>query len=649
MEQEVFRTDGLCAQLYRCNTAIVGSGAAGYNAADCLWRAGQHDILLLTENRLCGTSRNTGSDKQTYYKLTLSGGDGDSVREMAQTLFDGQCVDGDTALCEAALSAPCFLRLAELGVEFPRSRYGEYVGYKTDHDPRRRATSAGPYTSKRMTQMLEAAVCAEGVPMLDGMQVIRILTDGERVLGLLCLNRAARSEQTRYALIHCRNVIWATGGPAGIYADSVYPAGHHGSTGIALEAGAIGQNLTEWQYGLASLHPRWNVSGTYMQVLPRMISTTPDQTDEREFLMDFFKTPAEMLSKLFLKGYQWPFDVKKIEGGSSIIDVLVYLERCKGRRVWLDFRRNLCGDEIDFSQLDVEAQEYLTRAGACFGTPIERLRHMNAPAVEFYREHGVDLETQPLEIALCAQHNNGGLAVDCWWQTNIKGLFAAGEAAGTHGVCRPGGTALNAGQVGSRRAAEYISRRCTGALPEGFDAAARDALTWANDFSTQILRGESNFKAIKAAAQLRMSRCGGAIRNSAEIALCLKEAGEELRTLDNNLRIASPDELPAAYGLRDLLLAQQAYLSAMADYAAQYGKSRGSALYTDPQGRKPYAQLPDAFTFALDDGSRRGLVQQIQKDGDGWHCTWRTVRPIPQTDDFFENVWRSYRETGNVD
>lgn len=333
MEQEVFRTDGLCAQLYRCNTAIVGSGAAGYNAADCLWRAGQHDILLLTENRLCGTSRNTGSDKQTYYKLTLSGGDRDSVREMAQTLFDGQCVDGDTALCEAALSAPCFLRLAELGVEFPRSRYGEYVGYKTDHDPRRRATSAGPYTSKRMTQMLEAAVCAEGVPMLDGMQVIRILTDGERVLGLLCLNRAARSEQTRYALIHCRNVIWATGGPAGIYADSVYPAGHHGSTGIALEAGAIGQNLTEWQYGLASLHPRWNVSGTYMQVLPRMISTTPDQTDEREFLMDFFKTPAEMLSKLFLKGYQWPFDVKKIEGGSSIIDVLVYLERCKGRRV----------------------------------------------------------------------------------------------------------------------------------------------------------------------------------------------------------------------------------------------------------------------------------------------------------------------------
>ena len=48
-----------------------------------------------------------------------------------------------------------------------------------------------------------------------------------------------------------------------------------------------------------------------------------------------------MLSKLFLKGYQWPFDVRKVAGGSSIIDVLVYLERCKGRRVYLDYRRNL--------------------------------------------------------------------------------------------------------------------------------------------------------------------------------------------------------------------------------------------------------------------------------------------------------------------
>ena len=100
---EIYRAGKYKARVYGCNTAVVGSGAAGCNAADRLWQFGQHDIVLVTENRTGGTSRNTGSDKQTYYKLTLSGGEPDSVREMAKTLYEGRCVDGDIALCEAAL------------------------------------------------------------------------------------------------------------------------------------------------------------------------------------------------------------------------------------------------------------------------------------------------------------------------------------------------------------------------------------------------------------------------------------------------------------------------------------------------------------------------------------------------------------------
>ena len=46
--------------------------------------------------------------------------------------------------------------LVELGVPFPSNEYGEFVGYKTDHDPASRATSAGPLTSKFMTEKLQA-------------------------------------------------------------------------------------------------------------------------------------------------------------------------------------------------------------------------------------------------------------------------------------------------------------------------------------------------------------------------------------------------------------------------------------------------------------------------------------------------------------
>ena len=168
---------------------------------------------------MAGTSRNTGSDKQTYYKLTLSGDEPDSVGEMARTLFQGGCVDGDIALCEAALSAQGFLRLVELGVPFPRDRYGQFVGYKTDHDPRRRATSVGPYTSRQMTERLEAAAQAQGIPMLDHVLAVQILSDGEKAYGLLCLDTAAGGEEPRFVLIRCRNIVWATGGPARGFAD----------------------------------------------------------------------------------------------------------------------------------------------------------------------------------------------------------------------------------------------------------------------------------------------------------------------------------------------------------------------------------------------------------------------------------------------
>ena len=108
MEHDFFTAGAYTAKVYRCNTAVVGSGAAGFNAADRLWQLGQRDIVLVTENRVGGTSRNTGSDKQTYYKLTSSGTTPDSVRQMAQTLFDGGCVDGDIALAEAAVSTRAF-------------------------------------------------------------------------------------------------------------------------------------------------------------------------------------------------------------------------------------------------------------------------------------------------------------------------------------------------------------------------------------------------------------------------------------------------------------------------------------------------------------------------------------------------------------
>ncbi len=131
-----------------------------------------------------------------------------------------------------------------------------------------------------------------------------------------------------------------------MYADSVYPHGQWGANGAPLRAGVRGKNLTEWQFGLASTKPRWNVSGTYMQVVPRFVSTDADGGDEREFLDEVITDYGRMISMVFLKGYQWPFDIRKARSGSSLVDLLVYRESVlRGRRVFLDFRANprACG------------------------------------------------------------------------------------------------------------------------------------------------------------------------------------------------------------------------------------------------------------------------------------------------------------------
>lgn len=637
----------------RIRHVVAGSGAAGFQTAIRLFEGGERDVAVITENRRAGTSRNTGSDKQTYYKISLAGDQMDSVGKMARDLFDGGCVDGDTALCEAALSARGFYSLVELGVPFPESFFGESAGYKTDHDSGRRGTSAGPYTSRIMTERLEAKADRLGITIYDHLQIIRLLVNNQKMYGFLCLDTAA----DEYCLIWCEYGILATGGPGRLYFDSVYPESQSGANGLALEAGVKGKNLTEWQYGIASKNPRWNVSGTYMQALPVFISAAEDGTDEREFLLPFFSTKEEMLSAVFLKGYQWPFDTDRIWKGSSVIDLLVYRETVLlGRRVYLDFRRNTGNEEISFQKLSKEAYDYLKQAKADHGTPWERLEIMNPQAAEFYREYGTDLKKQPLEIAVCAQHNNGGLVTDCWWETNVTNLFAAGEASGTHGIRRPGGTALNAGQTGALRVSQQILQRCSrgrnNPIRDGEESrleaerklkAEADVFLEAMNHST----GEENLEKAWIYAQKAMSASGGMIRSRDPLEKWYGELGEKLKDFPGKLKVGSKSQRSLLFHYRELLLAQRAYIYAMLDYINHGGKSRGSALYTDPGGNKPLEQLPELFRCRPDQGEHSGEIQEIAMDHGECSAEWRPVRELPRTDLFFENVWREFRLRNN--
>ena len=615
---------------YSFNTVIVGSGAAGLNAADILFKAGQRDIAVVTNGLKKGTSRNTGSDKQTYYKLSTAGGSPDSVMKMAKTLFSGGSVDGDTALCEAAGSLAAFYRLVWLGVPFPYNEYGEYPGYRTDHDENSRATSCGPLTSKFMTEALEKEVKKDGIRIIDGVTVSKIFTENGAVTGIggVSAKLISESDPSGAVVISAKNVIWATGGPAAIYSCSVYPESAGCAHGAAFLAGAAGQNLTESQYGIASLSPRWNLSGSYQQVLPRYYSS--DGKREYDFLKDCFSDCAEATLAIFRKGYEWPFDAAKAEL-SSKIDIAAARETAKGRRVYIDFTKNPSWlDSIDESLPD-EVFSYLSNCGSTQKTPAERLMNMNAPAVAFFRSKGVDLFSEPVEIAVCAQHNTGGFAVDTNWEsTTLKGFFPVGECAGTFGVKRPGGSALNSGQVGSRRAAE-----CAAGRPGRVSVGRADAKRFCDGLK-EYASGGMTYEDIVAQRKRYtdvMTEKAAFMRSEAGIDKAVSFFKDELKKTSSTV----PALLPELLLNRDILLTQYVYASAIRDYIAFGGKSRGAYMITD-KSLDEVIRSPRAET---DKKLRGKVLMTVLSDGEV-RSYLRPVRPIPESDTWFERVYSRF-------
>ncbi len=653
MQKKTIKIQGKTIPVYSMNTIVVGTGAASLSCADHIHNMGQTDLAIVTEKIGGGTSNNTGSDKQTYYKLSVFGKEGDCPFEMAKSLYDGGCMHGDLALIESLCSAQGFYRLVNIGVPFPHNHLGGFVGYKTDHDPRQRATSAGPWTSNQMFQCLLKEVERRKIKIFDGFEVVGIITDNGRACGIVALDKQKlKGPSSGLTLFHAENVVFGVGGPGGIYKTSVYPKVHTGAIGLALEAGAKAVNLTESQYGLASIKFRWNVSGTYQQVIPRYISTDENGKDEKEFLNPYFKTLGKLNSAVFLKGYQWPFDPRKIPNfGSSLVDILVYIETVvRGRRVYMDFRSNPKGDErigsFHFEDMEKEAYDYLQKSNALFGSPIERLMKMNPMAIDLYKKNGIDITREPLEVAVCAQHNNGGLLGDIWWESNIKHLFPIGEVNGSHGVYRPGGSALNSGQVGSLRAAQRIAKiykKNTLTLKQFEKAASgktEEILGLLAGLKSRLNK-ISDIASFRNEFQSRMSECGAHIRDYNAVEKAVSEAYDQTKRF-HGMRIRNLSEIPEAMKNRHLVLAHAAYLESILFYLKNGGGSRGSYMVMDKNGLPVLQGELDEWRYKPENEVLRSRMLEAVMDNNRFKCEFTDRRHLPSEDFWFENVWNDF-------
>ncbi len=362
---------------------------------------------------------------------------------------------------------------------------------------------------------------------------------------------------------------------------------------------------------------------------------------------------GKLATDIFLKGYQWPFDPRKIPNyGSSLIDVLVYIETVvKGRHVYMDFRKNPFGDsrigKFSFNALEPEAYHYLENSNALFGTPIERLQKMNPLAIELYAKNGIDLWKEPLEVAVCAQHNNGGLAGNMWWESNIRHLFPVGEVNGSHGVYRPGGSALNSGQVGSLRAAQRIAKgpKDEPVSKVQFEKAAflkgRKLWQMTKHFATQM-DSQNSAALYRDEFQARMTNFGSHIRDIEKVEKALEKAYQQIARFSEQ-RIVGREQLPFVLQNRHLVLAHAAYLEAIRAYLAKGGGSRGSYLVMDDKGETILDSLGDAWCYKPEQAELRELIlETVLGKNNKFDSRWKPRRPIPEEESWFENVWGKY-------
>jgi L-aspartate oxidase len=84
-------------------------------------------------------------------------------------------------------------------------------------------------------------------------------------------------------------------------------------------------------------------------------------------------------------------------------------------------------------------------------------------------KYGIDITKEPIPVVPAAHYCCGGILVDKWGKSSVKGLYAVGEVActGVHGANRLASTSLLEGLIWGTRSARHIASHFSPAAPYG--------------------------------------------------------------------------------------------------------------------------------------------------------------------------------------
>ena len=142
-----------------------------------------------------------------------------------------------------------------------------------------------------------------------------------------------------------------------------------------------------------------------------------------------------------------------------------------------------------------------------------------------------------------------------------------------------------------------------------------------------------------------MSRAGAHIRSKKVLDYELVNAKHIVEEITSKGCNPNGMGIHKAFRIRQLAVAHWIYLEAINAVLENFVGSRGSSIVLDQSGTKIHEQLAEKWRIQLEDTSYRNkiLTTRLTNDNSVLH-EWKTVRPLPDTDAWFETIWAEYRE-----
>ncbi len=473
-------------EIVKTDVLVAGSGVAGLCAA---YEASQKnlDVTLITKNLECASNYVLG------FNCAVS--DADSVDcFVSDTLNGGGNINNEKlvqALCKNSNDA--VNQIEKLDLNFDKNEDNTYNLLKPLGCTNARLVHIENKTGKICGEKLKSLLEERKVNIINNLMLAEILVKDNKAYGVVAL----KTDEEKAVVFIAKAVVVATGG-IHIAKDSTYPKFMTADGFMAsYRAGARLVDLEFVQFEpCRCIYPKkLGISTTLLT-----LGGTLTNAQGKRFLLDNYKNEGEVTKDMLAK--------------------LIYKEVIEGR-----------GTEhggVYFDATNVEKNELIEKHSLYY---------------QRFINNGIDLTKQKVEVAPCAHSFMGGVVINEKCETDVEGLFAAGEVTGgIHGANRVGGNAGSEifvfGKIAGNTASEYAKKS---AFEVDFD---EDVL---NKFNYNASNEKYDFEGTKNEINEIMANYMGPIRNQKD----LEGAIEKFE----NINDAIINAIPSSY--KDILTKEE--------------------------------------------------------------------------------------------